>query len=133
MKINLAGCVIENHEGKILLLHRNTSKRVQWETPGGKVEKDEDPENAAVREAEEELGIKVDIVKKLGEETFREDDFEMNYVWFKAKITGGNPKPVEDGFDKLEYFSWEELKDKDDLSANTQNLVSAYYNKKIAL
>jgi len=42
-KLQLAGCVIENNEGKILLLHRNTPERQQWETPGGKIEPNEEP------------------------------------------------------------------------------------------
>lgn len=133
MNISLAGCVIENDKKEILLLHRNTPKRTQWETPGGKIEESENPAAAAVREVKEELGVEVKIVRKLGGEVFTEDGFEMSYVWFLAEIVTGTPIPVEDKLDKVEYFSWEELKEKADLSANTKNLVNAYFEKKIIL
>lgn len=133
MNIRLAGCVIANTEGKILLIHRNTPKRIQWELPGGKIEENEEPENAAIRELQEELGIKVEIVKKLGEKSFTEDTFTMEYVWFLAKIISGEPKLQENKFDTLNYFSWDELRGKKDLSANAGNLVNTYFQKVIGL
>ena len=133
MNIKLAGCVIENSEGKILLLHRNTPKRTQWETPGGKIEERELPEQAAIREVQEELGVSVEIIKELGHKSFKEEDFVMSYVWFKARILSGTPKLMEKSFDKLEHFAWDELRKRTDLSENTKNLVNAYYNNKISL
>jgi len=62
-KLQLAGCVILDEKGRVLLLHRETSKRVQWETPGGKVEPGESEKQAAVREVKEELGVDVKILK----------------------------------------------------------------------
>lgn len=46
-RITLAGCVILDEKGGLLLMHRNTPKRVQWELPGGKVEAGEEPEQTA--------------------------------------------------------------------------------------
>ena len=127
--ITLAGCVIRNTEGKILVIHRNTPKRVQWETPGGKIEEGENPNQAAERELQEELGVKVEIIKKLGEKEFHEDDFTMHYTWFLARVISGTPKLIEpEKFDDMEHFSWEELTNiKDQLSANTKNLVDEYF------
>jgi len=39
--IHLADCIIQDKDGKILLLHRNTPKRTQWEIPGGKIKEGE--------------------------------------------------------------------------------------------
>ena len=36
--MRLAGCVITDSDGNILLVHRSTPKRTQWEIPGGKLE-----------------------------------------------------------------------------------------------
>ena len=48
------------HEGKVLLhLHR---KLGMWLPPGGHIEKDELPDDAAVREVLEETGIKVELM-----------------------------------------------------------------------
>lgn len=130
-KIILAGCVIQNKKGKILLLHRNTPKRVQWETPGGKIEAGEDSKTAAKREIKEELGIDVDIVGEMGQKEFIEDGFIMHYVWYKSRIVKGEPKLKEKKFDEFRYFSWQELKNRKELSQNTQNLVNAYFEEKI--
>lgn len=132
-KIILAGCIIQNEKGKILLLHRNTPKRVQWETPGGKIEEGEDSKVAAKREIKEELGVMINIVRKIGQKEFVEDGFIMDYIWHKAKIIKGEPKLREDKFDEFRYFSWQELKSRKDLSRNTQNLVNVYSEGKIKI
>lgn len=129
MKLQLAGCVIQNSEGKLLLLHRNSPNRTQWETPGGKIEEGEDEKVAAIREVKEELGVQVEIESEIGREDFLEDGNEMGYVWFQAKIVGGEPQPQEEKHDKAEYFSWEELKDMEGLSPNTKNLVHHHFSK----
>lgn len=128
MKLQLAGCVIEDKNGKILLLHRNTPERKQWETPGGKIEKGEAPKSAAKREVAEELGIDVQILNEIGRKDFQEDGHDMVYIWFGAKIISGTPKPMEAKHDKVEYFSWEELKLMKDLSPNTKNLVDHHFS-----
>lgn len=132
-KITLAGCVILDEEGRVLLMHRNTPKRVQWELPGGKIEENEKPEEAAKREVAEELGISVSIVKKLGEKSFEEDGYEMDYIWFLATIQDGIPTLKEEKFDDLRYFSWDELKNEPALSTNVRNLVEAYFTNGLSL
>lgn len=44
----LAGCVIQDQTGKILLMHRVTPERVQWETPGGMIDPGEKPNQISV-------------------------------------------------------------------------------------
>lgn len=133
-RIILAGCVILDDKGRLLLIHRNTPKRVQWELPGGKIEVGEKPEQTAVREIAEELGVSVDIIRKLGGQSFEEDGYVMDYIWFLAVISnGGMPTLKEEKFDASQYFGWEELRSLPQLSANTKNLVSAYIRKEIEL
>lgn len=128
--LKLAGCVIKNPENEILLLHRNTPKRAQWELPGGKIDPGEDPFITAKREVLEELGIEVEIEKEIGGKTFKEDGNEMEYTWFEAKIIHGEPKVLENKFDKFSYFSWEELNEmKEELSPNVQNLLDFHLSQ----
>lgn len=123
--IHLAGCIMQNREGHILLLHRNTVKRTQWEIPGGKIEEGENPAQTAEREVEEELGVKVKVQDELDTKAFQEDEFVMKYTWFKATILSGEPCVMEpQNHDECRYFSIEALeKIADELSPNAVNFV----------
>lgn len=128
-KLQLAGCVIESNAGKVLLLHRNAPGRQQWESPGGKIEPGENPTLTVKREAMEELGVVVDVQDEIGRHDFIEDGHNMGYVWYKARILSGTPTPVEDKHDRIDYFSWDELKKMEDLSPNTRNLVNFHFSQ----
>lgn len=60
---NRAGIILI-HEGKLALIERHRQGRHYFAFPGGGVDEGETDEQAAVREAEEELGIRVKIVQK---------------------------------------------------------------------
>ena len=124
MIISLAGGIIFDQDGRILLIHRNTEHCVQWELPGGKVEKNEKPQDAAVRELMEELGVHVKIERDLGAKSFIENDKTMNYFWYKCNIKYGIPKIEEKKFDEIRYWDINELKKNEkELSANMKNLL----------
>lgn len=106
--IELAGSLIIR-DGKILLLYREDEK--QWEVPGGKVKEEESPTEAAVREAEEEIGVEVSL-----EKPFYTGEFQHNgeiFLWngYIAEIEKGKPEIQEDKFGKLEWFKGSELDD----------------------
>lgn len=69
----VVAAVIER-EGRILIGQRKASGRhpLKWEFPGGKVEPDEEPRAALVRELREELGIDATV----GDEM---DAYEVRY------------------------------------------------------
>jgi 8-oxo-dGTP pyrophosphatase MutT (NUDIX family) len=48
------------HEGKVLVIHHR--KLDKWLPLGGHIELDEDPEQAALREAREESGLEIELV-----------------------------------------------------------------------
>jgi mutator protein MutT len=125
--IRLAGCVIRDETGKILLLHRNKNGVKQWELPGGKLEKGESAEAAAIREVREELGVDVTEAKRLGEAAFREDGRRFSYEWYEAKIAAHAEPSIREpqSFDELLYWDINALTQRDDLSANLRNMLDS--------
>lgn len=124
--MHLAGVVVADAAGRILLLHRATAARTQWEIPGGKIEEAELPIEAAWREASEELAADLSVYEEIGSELFYEDGHEILYTWFRAGIKAQEPVIGEpDKFDKLQYWSIDELLVTDEvLSPNTRNFVA---------
>jgi len=59
-KIDFTVAIFVVHEGKILLIHHR--KLDKWLPLGGHVELDENPEQAALREAREESGLEVELL-----------------------------------------------------------------------
>lgn len=59
-KIDFTVCVFVVRDGKVLLIHHRKLDR--WLPLGGHIELDEDPEQAAVREAREESGLEVELL-----------------------------------------------------------------------
>lgn len=57
----VVACALIDCDGRVLIAQRCSTGTMAglWEFPGGKVEKDESPEQALVRELREELGIAV--------------------------------------------------------------------------
>lgn len=57
--LRAAGVMICTKDGKVLMLRRTDSG--QWAFPGGRIEDGETPEQAALRECEEEIGLRPEI------------------------------------------------------------------------
>jgi mutator protein MutT len=134
-QLKLAGCVIKNENDEILLLHRNTAKRVQWEIPGGKIDPGEDAAKTAAREVREETGADVSIIRELGEKAFDEDTYTMVYTWFLADVVSGVPSVQEPAtHDRCEFLSLASLTEMDaELSPNTRNFLNELRSGKISI
>jgi len=89
----------------------------QWATIGGAVEPDESPRDSAIREAQEEAGIAVELGTILG--VFGGPDYRVTYpngdesayvvTVFDAKVIDGTPRPDDDETSQVDWFSPEEL------------------------
>lgn len=66
-----------------------------WEFVGGKVEPGETPEQALVRECQEELGITVSVGEVFMQVTHTYPDLTVHLTLFHASIVRGQPQRLE--------------------------------------
>jgi ADP-ribose pyrophosphatase YjhB (NUDIX family) len=101
-------------DGTRLLLVRHSGLDGRWGVVGGAVEVGESPAEAAVREAGEEIGVEVQLVRLIG--VLGGSDYEVTYpngdraayvtAVYTARISNGTP--VADG-DEVSDAVWFEL------------------------
>lgn len=107
-QVEIAACYIEIGD-RFLLLQRAGKEAGTWGVPAGKLEKDETPHGAAIRELFEETGIsedKITHVKYLDRLFFQKPDF--NYVYHSFKIQLSELPHVRLSDEHLQY-TWATL------------------------
>lgn len=78
---------------RAVMLRQTTQAGAMWTFPGGKVEEDETPEEAVVRELREEIGLYCRVVRKIGERVHPITGRSITY--FLCKAQGGKPRNLE--------------------------------------
>ena len=103
-----AGTVIKQ-DNKFLLIQEKQKKYYgKWNLPAGKVEIGDSIKQTAVREAKEESGFEVEIIREI--DIFYQDGDESVKHAFEAKIVGGKLKTPEDEILSAKWFTYEEIK-----------------------
>ncbi len=77
--------IILIEENKLALIERHRAGRHYFAFPGGGIDEGEGPQEAAIREAEEELGILVEIKQKVAEVFFNGN---IQYYFLVEKLSG---------------------------------------------
>lgn len=91
------GLLIEMDSGLVLIRRANPPHQGEWTLPSGFIEADESAEEAAIREAEEETGLKVEILELFGVNSFPEGPpISGIMIFFRARPTGGVLKAGDD-------------------------------------
>ncbi len=109
------GVAIWNDSGQILLMRRGGkayNERGVWALPGGKVDYGDTLHDTAVREIQEELGVKIEITGQLPAYDHRIPEEDQHWVTniFEAKIVEGTPSILEpDKCDKIDWFTLNSL------------------------
>lgn len=134
-RLVVAGGLVADKRGRLLLLHRSTPKLTWWETPGGKVDRGEGPRSAAIREFGEELGVEVSVVQDLGWHDLHSCGRPIRYALYLMRIDNGTPCPIEEKlFDDLRWFSWLEILEmRHQLSPNANNVVDLFLAGRLSL
>jgi len=107
-----AGAVIVHERRVLLVRNRHGVTRGRYLLPAGRVEPDELPDDAAVREAFEETNLRVAIAGLLGVRLWVLDDGEQNYFFmFLATLLSavGELRPNLAEVDDARWFSSDEL------------------------
>ncbi len=110
--LKAAGGVVRNNFGQILMMYRLK----KWDLPKGKLDKGEGSKIAAIREVEEECGVKA----KLGEKicttfhtyTYKNVDILKQTKWYSMDLLNDSKmKPqVEEDIEKLEWMNKNQVK-----------------------
>ena len=109
--VKAAGGIVAKDD-KVLLIHRLGT----WDFPKGKLENNELAREGALREVEEECGVKAEIVEKICStwHTYTDKDKKIlkKTTWYHMRcLNDSKLKPqVEEQIDKIEYMNLEEAK-----------------------
>ena len=108
--------LIRDAEGRILLA-KEAGRDDGWGLPGGAVDVGESPAEAAVREAREEVGVGVRLVRLL--DVLGGPDYEVSYpngdraayvaAVYEARIVAGSPAPSDGELSEVAWFEPGEL------------------------
>ena len=145
MKHFCASAFIINPENKKILLVKH-SDYDKWVQPGGHIEDDETPEEAAVREVYEETGLKItligehfpreeDLIRPLGVQCNRKQDGNRFIdIIYAAKPNSDNIElKINDESTEIGWFSRNELDRMpvfQDVKITMDYILRTYFNEK---
>lgn len=110
--IEASGGAVKNEKGNLLMIYRNR----HWDLPKGKMEKGESPAITAIREVEEECGVKnLKIVKHLPTTRhiffLNNESIKCTYWYEMICKNSAKPKPqAEEGITEAKWMSKEDVK-----------------------
>lgn len=84
-------------DGRVLLTRRAEGQHLagMWEFPGGKLEPEESPEEALVRECREECGIEVEVNEILDVTHHRYPDKEVLLLFYRCELDSGEVRHLQ--------------------------------------
>ena len=95
-RINVVGAVIVDG-GKVLAAQRSSSSSLPnlWEFPGGKIEADETPQAALVREIAEELDCEISVHDAITTTVHEYEFAQVTLTTYWCRLISGVPTPSE--------------------------------------
>lgn len=96
-QVDVVGAVIQDDHGHVLCALRSDQMSLpgMWEFPGGKIEQDEEPKEALVREIREELNCQIDVGEKIADIVHDYPNIRVHLTTFFATIVSGKPVAQE--------------------------------------
>lgn len=95
--IKVVAAVCTNEQDEVLCALRSPIMTLPnlWEFAGGKIEKDETPEQSLVREIKEELGCTVSVHELIADVSHEYPNIIVNLLTYRSTITAGTPAARE--------------------------------------
>jgi len=104
-----ASVLIWDDDGRVLLIHEAYGER-RYGPPGGRIEPGETPQQAAIREAREEIQCDVQLGQPIFEGDFiAKDGTPFRGFFFNAEIVSGAPMPGDPA--EIQSVDWYDLHD----------------------
>jgi 8-oxo-dGTP diphosphatase len=121
-RIIVGAAIIE--QGRLLACARADPPELagRWEFPGGKVEDGETETEALIRECEEEIGVKVDVGSRVGDDVPLGRGWAVLRVYLARLLDGQQPQRLEHA--ELRWLGREELYSVDWLPADAPIVAS---------
>lgn len=105
--------VIVTRGHRVLLIRRiNAHGAGTWSTPGGHLDYGETPEACAIREVEEETGVRITGVhfRALTNDIFAESGLHYITLWMQGEVESGEAGiHAADEVGEIGWFKWETL------------------------
>ena len=95
-RIEVVAAVIFDEQGRIFALQRGYGEwKDWWEFPGGKIEADETPQQALLREIHEELDAEIEVGELLRTIDYDYPNFHLTMHCFKCKLVNSHVTLLE--------------------------------------
>ena len=106
--IVVTAAIIEDKD-RILIARREAGKHLAgyWEFPGGKIEKNETPEQCLIREIKEEFLVELEVKEFIGESVFNYPEKDVKLLGYRCIIKNGVLSPQD--HDKIEWITFQEI------------------------
>lgn len=108
----VAACLIRKDEKYLLVQEKQPKVYGLWNLPAGHVDKGEELEAAAIREAKEETGLDVKLIKQI--EIYHEKAVKAVKHVYTAEAIGGELAPQEDEILAVKWLTFDEVKQLND-------------------
>lgn len=123
---SVSAIIIRDSDNKVFITKRSKNKEFspnKWETVGGRIEENETPKQALIREIKEEIDSDIKSIK------FFKDYYFDNRVFktFIVKLSE-EPQPNMDDFDDFGWFSRDEINNLE-FAIDCKQRIIDYFNK----